>query len=135
MRVECAEGEAHHDFARRLEVDLGEERGRVEVRLRTRPLEPDKLRLPTRRVHEVDKRFEAAIVRDFFKENHINQVFTHPYTPQENGHIESFHAILGRSIDGQYYRTLDDLNKKLERFYKTYNKKHQYNQILTRNSN
>jgi putative transposase len=68
-----------------------------------------------------DKRFEAAIVRDFFKENHINQVFTHPYTPQENGHIESFHAILGRSIDGQYYRTLDDLNKKLERFYKTYN--------------
>jgi hypothetical protein len=30
---------------------------------------------------------------EFFVENHLNQVFTHPYTTQENGHIESFHAI------------------------------------------
>ena len=36
--------------------------------------------------------FGAKIIRQFFKENHLNQVFTHPYTPQENGHIESFHS-------------------------------------------
>jgi hypothetical protein len=33
-----------------------------------------------------------------FKENYLNQVFTHPYTPQENGHIESFHAILAKKL-------------------------------------
>jgi len=37
--------------------------------------------------------FVAKLVQDFFAENHLNQVFTHAYTPQENGHIESFHAI------------------------------------------
>jgi transposase InsO family protein len=31
-----------------------------------------------------------------FLENYLNQVFTHPYTP-ENGHIESFHAILAKN--------------------------------------
>jgi transposase InsO family protein len=30
------------------------------------------------------------LIQEFFKENYLNQVFTHPYTPQENGHIESF---------------------------------------------
>lgn len=68
-----------------------------------------------------DKRFEADIVKAFFVENHINQVFTHPYTPQENGHIESFHAILGRSLEKQHYRTIEELNLKLNNFYKTYN--------------
>jgi len=40
-----------------------------------------------------DSRFSAKEIQAYFKENHLNQVFTHPYTPQENGHIESFHAI------------------------------------------
>ena len=30
-----------------------------------------------------DKRFSATLIQDYFKENHLNQVFTHPYTPQE----------------------------------------------------
>ena len=41
-----------------------------------------------------DKRFSTKMVQDFFKENHLYQVFTHPYIPQENGHIESSHFIL-----------------------------------------
>lgn len=28
--------------------------------------------------------FGATQIREFFRENYINQVFTHPYTPQEN---------------------------------------------------
>ncbi len=28
-----------------------------------------------------DKRFSAKMIQDFFKENYLNQVFTHPYTP------------------------------------------------------
>ena len=46
-----------------------------------------------------DPRFKAKSVQEFFARNHLNQVFTHPYTPQENGHVESFHSILGRSLD------------------------------------
>ena len=42
--------------------------------------------------------FIAKLIREFFAENHINQVFTHPYTPQENGHVESFHAILKSAL-------------------------------------
>ena len=68
-----------------------------------------------------DKRFLAKIVRDYLEVNHFNQVFTHPYTPQENGHIESFHSILGRSLERQEYNTLWDLTKHLKHFYHTYN--------------
>ncbi|MFN3557204.1 MAG: IS3 family transposase [Bacteroidales bacterium] len=49
-----------------------------------------------------DSRFIAASVQEFFKENQICQVFTHPYTPQENGHIESFHAILSKSSSDMF---------------------------------
>ncbi|HOT15692.1 MAG TPA: DDE-type integrase/transposase/recombinase [Bacteroidales bacterium] len=35
-----------------------------------------------------DSRFVARSVQQFFRDNHLGQVFTHPYTPQENGHIE-----------------------------------------------
>ena len=46
-----------------------------------------------------DSGFSAKLIQNFFKENYLNQVFTHPYTPQENGHIESFHAILAKKYD------------------------------------
>ena len=68
-----------------------------------------------------DSRFAAKSVQKYFKENHIHQVFTHPYTPQENGHVESFHAILGKSLDKKDFATINDLTKHLERFYKVYN--------------
>lgn len=68
-----------------------------------------------------ETRFTAKDVQEYFKDNHINQVFTHPYTPQENGHIESFHAILGRSLEFKEYGTLNDLNQQLEHFYHHYN--------------
>lgn len=68
-----------------------------------------------------DTRFTAKEIQRYFAENHISQVFTHPYTPQENGHVESFHAILGRSLAMQEYKTIHDLEKHLEHFYNTYN--------------
>lgn len=68
-----------------------------------------------------DSRFYAEKVKQYLLDNGLNQVFTHPYTPQENGHIESFHVILGRSLENKYFRTLTDLNAHLEHFYKTYN--------------
>ena len=68
-----------------------------------------------------DKRFEAKLVQKFFNDNHLNQVFTHPYTPQENGHIESFHAILSRSLDRYIFNDLSNLDMHLSLFYEKYN--------------
>ncbi|MBK8413892.1 MAG: transposase [Bacteroidetes bacterium] len=61
-------------------------------------------------------------VQEYFELNGPNQVFTHPYTPQENGHIESFLSILSASIDKEYFDILE-LENRLQRFYYMYNNK------------
>lgn len=68
-----------------------------------------------------DSRFCAKTIQTFFKENHLNQVFTHPYTPQENGHIESFHAILAKKLKPYNFWTLQELEQVLVLFYEKYN--------------
>lgn len=68
-----------------------------------------------------DPRFSAKKVQDFFEQNHLNQVFTHPYTPQENGHIESFHAILSRSLNRFHFETIEQAEAHLTNFYDKYN--------------
>jgi len=68
-----------------------------------------------------DSRFAAQQVQAFMEENHLSQVFTHPYTPEENGHIESFHAILGKSLGRKTFRIIEELEAHLEHFYHTYN--------------
>jgi len=55
------------------------------------------------------------------RQNYLTRVFTHPYTPEENGHIESFHAILGRSLDRHSFATLTELEAHLRYFYQNYN--------------
>ncbi len=65
--------------------------------------------------------FLAKSVRDFFKENHIDQVFTHPYTPQENGHVERFHNILKKALGQQPFWSLQELESRLVNFYQNYN--------------
>lgn len=65
--------------------------------------------------------FGAKMIREFFEQNHLNQVFTHPFTPQENGHIESFHNILSRSIANNTFWDLNELVIKLTVFYEKYN--------------
>lgn len=73
--------------------------------------------------------FIAKTVRDFFKTNQINQVFTHPYTPQENGHIESFHAILSNSLGKNPFWSLQELENKLDDFYPKYNSERLHSSI------
>lgn len=65
--------------------------------------------------------FCAKALCEFLRQNYFEQVFTHPYTPQENGHIESFHAILSRALEGQYFAAVLNLNHSLEIFYDFYN--------------
>lgn len=64
--------------------------------------------------------FKSGMIQLFFKENFLNQVFTHPYTPQENGHIESFHKILSEALMPAYW-SLMELEKRLTKFYDAYN--------------
>lgn len=70
-----------------------------------------------------DKRFSAQIIQDFFKENRLNQVFTHPYTPQENGHVESFHNILSKHLKRFNFWNLDELEQNLIIYQEKYNNK------------
>lgn len=67
------------------------------------------------------KQFSSQMIVDFFKDNELVQVFTHPYTPEENGHVESFHGILGKSLGQDRYASIHELEMRLERFYETYN--------------
>jgi len=73
--------------------------------------------------------FGATQIREFFQENNINQVFTHPYTPQENGHVESFHKILEGAIGKQVFWSFSDLEERLEVFYDKYNNKRLHGSI------
>lgn len=66
--------------------------------------------------------FKSAIIQEFFKENELLQVFTHPYTPEENGHIESFHSILSNAVTERFW-ALQDLELRLNTFYETYNER------------
>ncbi len=68
-----------------------------------------------------DSRFAAKTVQLFFAENNLNQVFTHPYTPQENGHIESFHAILSQMLSRYTFWSIEELDSCLDAFYEKYN--------------
>ncbi|OYT15839.1 MAG: transposase [Bacteroidetes bacterium 4572_77] len=65
--------------------------------------------------------FSSKKIQSFFKTNYLNQVFTHPYTPQENGHIESFHSILATSIDKEIFWSIIELENRLHQFYTKYN--------------
>lgn len=65
--------------------------------------------------------FLASRLQEFFADNHLVQVFTHPYTPQENGHVESFHAILSQALAHEHFWTLQQLEARLAIFYDKYN--------------
>ena len=67
------------------------------------------------------KQFSAHMVQAFFAENYLGQVFTHPYTPEENAHVESFHKTIGKALKNETFDTLWELHVRLERFYGTYN--------------
>ena len=55
-------------------------------------------------------------------DNHLGQVFTHPYTPQENGHhVESFHSIISRALMYDRFMRLAHLEQRLVIFYENYN--------------
>jgi putative transposase len=77
-----------------------------------------------------DSRFIAKSVQKFFAENNLTQVFTHPYTPQENGHIESFHAILSQKLNRYHIYNTEQLQQILTLFYEKYNNQRLHSSVL-----
>ena len=75
------------------------------------------------------KQFNSNLIINFFKENHLNHVFTHPYTPEENGHIESFHNTLGKALSKDQFMTLNTLEQRLKKFYTCYNNQRSHSSI------
>lgn len=65
--------------------------------------------------------FCARKLQAFFEQNQFVRTYTHPYTPQENGHVESYHAILNEALQrhGPFSRRteLDNWLKQFEQFY------------------
>lgn len=74
--------------------------------------------------------FSAKKLRSFLEKNHLLQTFTHPYTPQENGHIESFHSILGDWLEKKWFGDMVELEHALSDFYVHYNEKRVHGSIL-----
>jgi putative transposase len=66
--------------------------------------------------------FIANMVRQLLKRNCILQEFIRPATPQQNGHIESFHSIVRRVITDKFeFEDLHHLRTVLTLFYMFYN--------------
>ena len=76
------------------------------------------------------KQFSSREIISFFKDNYLNQVHTHPYTPEENGHVESFHKTLGKAISKDRFTSLNSLENRLNNFYLAYNNKRAHGSIL-----
>jgi hypothetical protein len=66
--------------------------------------------------------FIANMVRQHLKNNFIFQEFTKPATPEQNGHIESFHSVLKRAVTDKFeFEDLHHLKTILTEFYEFYN--------------
>ena len=61
--------------------------------------------------------FEAQLVREYLKKMNVTQEFCRPATPQQNGHIESYHSIVERCICRRYeFGSLHELRATMKRF-------------------
>lgn len=66
--------------------------------------------------------FIAAALRDHLNSVGIENEYIEPATPQQNGHIESFHATVTKLVCNKYYFDhLDQAREVFERFFHTYN--------------
>jgi len=74
--------------------------------------------------------FSSNEVVMFFEQNELTRVFTHPYTPEENGHVESFHKTIGKSLSKDSFMELSDLENRLSTFYLAYNNKRAHGSTL-----
>ena len=74
--------------------------------------------------------FIAQKVADYFGEKNIKHEFTKKATPEENGHIESWHATLERELlTRNQYETYTELKEKVAAYITVYNTKRIHSSI------
>lgn len=77
--------------------------------------------------------FESHLVRQYMNQVGIFQEFTRPATPQQNGHIESFHSVLQRAlVDKHEFESLEELENHLLRFHRFYNEERLHSAVCFR---
>jgi putative transposase len=68
--------------------------------------------------------FIANVVKDYCVQQAIEQEFIHPYTPQENGHIEAFHSLLqSEVIIHEQFTDRDHAEKRIHQWLMFYNQR------------
>ena len=75
--------------------------------------------------------FVADLFRQHLNDSHIQNEYIRPATPQQNGHIESFHSTVSALVCRKF--EFDDIYQArytFERFYQTYNYKRIMQSIL-----
>ncbi len=66
--------------------------------------------------------FIAALFREHLNSAGIDNEYIQPATPQQNGHIESFHATVTKLVCNKYhFECLSQAIEVFEKFYHTYN--------------
>ena len=66
--------------------------------------------------------FEARAVRDCLAEMNIQQEFSHVATPEDNGHIESYHAIVKKAVCNAFeFDLIQNAVETMDRFVRFYN--------------
>lgn len=73
--------------------------------------------------------FESKATRDYLEENGIKHRFIRPYTPEENGHVESFHNTLTKALERDIFEDIHQLEARLKKFYTTYNNHRSHSSI------
>lgn len=75
--------------------------------------------------------FIAETFRESLQQHAIEHEFTHPGTPEQNAHIESFHNTLDRLVCAQMsFDDFQDAEETLERFFHVYNNERIMESIL-----
>ena len=68
--------------------------------------------------------FIAKVLRKHLEQNHIFQQFIKPATPEQNGHIESFHSTVEKLVCQKFeFNSIYHARTIFERFFDTYNGK------------
>jgi transposase InsO family protein len=75
--------------------------------------------------------FVADLFRQHLTESHIKNEYIRPATPQQNGHIESFHSTVSTLVCRKFeFEDIYQARYTFERFYETYNYKRIMKAIL-----
>ena len=83
--------------------------------------------------NDYGSKFIAKIFRNVIDNLQIENEYIKPATPQQNGHIESFHNTINKLVTNHYYfGDLEEARAVFGRFYNTYNNKRIMKSILNK---